>query len=126
MDIIDIGYEKKLSYGKLILHKSCDTDCEEYELFLPIMRNFIQSKKWVFARSMPQCPHEYVCKSDLRVQEDIDLFVNVVKFIQKYGYDKMWYKNKTRYINVGMFKYWTMGWHWTETIIINRALEEKG
>ena len=134
MEIIDIGYVEKLPAigdqvaGKLIMHKSVDTNCDEYRLFLPEMQKFIkkyeEKHEWIFAKSMPQCPHEYVCKKNLTNSADIDEFHNVVKFIQKYGYDNKWFSTTHRYLNVGTFKYWTMGWHWPQTIIINRAIIE--
>lgn len=130
MEIIDIGYEKifpaigKQPAGKIIMNKSLDTNCDEYRLFLPEFKDWALRHEWTFAKTQPEFPHEYVAKPKLKTQADIDEFHNVVKFIQKYGYDKYFFKYLIRYLDVDKYKYWTMGWYWKDTTIINRAVRD--
>lgn len=106
---------------KVSMHKSMDTNCEEYERFLPKMETFIKRHKWKYAYSMPKTPHWYVCRDKLTEKLEIDEFNSVARFIQKYGYDRAFFAVDIRYLKCGMYKYWTMGRHWEKTIIINRA-----
>ena len=124
---IEIAYQGDLSGDKVVFPKSADIDCEEYRNFLPRMQKFIENHKWIFARTMPEFPHFYVCRDRLIDPAEIAEFNNVSRFIQKYGDDREWtdpltqYKTKYRYLNVDVYKYWTMGCHWQKTIIVNRA-----
>lgn len=128
MKDIEIMYQRELAEDKVVFPPSADMGCEEYENFFPRMQKFIESHTWTFAKTMPECPHFWVCRDRLTDTADIAEFNNVVRFIQKYGYDKEWshplnpqYKMINRYLNIDIYKYWTMGRHWQKTIIINRA-----
>ncbi len=121
---IEIEYQGNLPEDKVVFPKSADIDCEEYRIFFPIMQKFIEKHKWTYAKTMPQCPHFWVCRDRLTDPADIEEFNNVVRFIQKYGYDKNYFKTPMRYLDVGEYKYWTMGCHWQKTIIINRAVRD--
>lgn len=119
---IHIQYVRCLPLKKAVFHPPADISSPEYKEFLPVMHGFIKKSFWRFAVSMPKTPHSYVCKNNLKNPEDAAEFVNVARFIQKYGHDEMFYKTSIRYLEVGLYRYWTMGYHWDTTIIINRAL----
>lgn len=122
MHRIDIAYKDFVKLQKAAFNEPADLDSKEYEEFLPEMKSFIKKHQWTFAKSMPKNPHYYVCKDRLQSEDDREEFSNVVRFIQKYGYDEPFWKTTIRYLEVGLYKYWTMGYHWDMTIIINRAL----
>lgn len=78
---------------------------------------------YTFAKTMPKHPHWYTIRHDW---EDDDQFVNAVKLIRKYGYDRRFYSKHYTSFDLNEYYYWTMGepinkdgkpW----TYIINRA-----
>jgi len=81
------------------------------------LRDFIKSVKWVYAKTMPEWPHEYI----VRDRVDEDLFIKIVKHIRKYGYDGHFYSKKITYFDYDGMTYWTMGAPLDETVIINRC-----
>ena len=76
----------------------------------------LESHLWIFAKTMPDNPHEYT----LRKQWDDDLFVEVVKHIRSNGYTAYFGGRPYTQLDVGDFFYWTMGAPLGETILINR------
>lgn len=82
-------------------------------------RNFIEFHSWRFARSMPEHPHAYVVREKCR--DDLE-FLAFIDLIHTQGYDDKFFKMNLRYLQIGQFKYWTMGYRLGATVIINRAL----
>jgi integrase len=82
------------------------------------MREFIAHHRWVFAKTMPQHPHEYTLRKHARSDEE---FEAVVSFIRAEGYTERHSGRTYTYLNVDDWKYWTMGAPLPVTIIINRA-----
>lgn len=80
---------------------------------------FIQRQKWIFAKTMPQHPHEYIVRH--KVQDD-NSFDAMVRFIRQQGQPKVWGKRLFLYWEHDGHVYWTMGWPVDQTIIINRAI----
>jgi hypothetical protein len=80
--------------------------------------DFIANNTWTFAKTMPQWPHCYIVKDRV----DQKMFVQFVTFIREHGYKAKWHTQKNIYLNIGDYKYWTMGAPIEETTIINRAL----
>ena len=66
---------------------------------------------------MPEWPHEYIVKKNV----DVELFIEVVKHIRKFGYEGMFYKKAITYFDFEGMVYWTMGAPVEETTIINRC-----
>ena len=82
-----------------------------------ILREFIDSTQWTFAKTMPEWPHEYV----VRERVDDNLFVRLVRHIREHGYEGKFYRKSITYFDdLGMI-YWTMGAPLDETIIVNRC-----
>lgn len=77
-----------------------------------------------YAKTMPKHPHWYTVRYDWDSDEQ---FVDAVKLIRKYGYDRRFFSKTYRSFNLNEHYYWTMGepididgkpW----TYILNRAL----
>lgn len=79
---------------------------------------FVEANAWTYAKTMPQCPHEYVVRKNIQKDED---FCRFVMTIRRNGYDERYYSKTHRYLEHGSFKYWTMGDWLATTIIINRT-----
>jgi hypothetical protein len=82
------------------------------------LNGFVEANTWTYAKTMPQCPHEYVVRKNIA---DDDSFCRFVMTIRRFGNDEPFYSKIHRYLDVGPFKYWTMGDWLATTIIINRA-----
>jgi hypothetical protein len=82
------------------------------------LRSFVQESKWIFAKSMPQTPHEYTLRRDAK---DESLFERVVMHIRQVGYRQKWGKTTYTYLDIDGWQYWTMGSPLDQTILINRA-----
>lgn len=81
---------------------------------------FINSGPWTYAETMSEWPHEYIVKENV----DIELFMEVVKHIRKFGYEGMFYQKAITYFDFGGMVYWTMGAPVGETTIIYRCNRE--
>ena len=79
---------------------------------------FVQTQRWTYAKTMPQWPHEYVVRKNVSKDET---FCRFVMTIRRYGNDEPFFSRTHRYLDLGGFKYWTMGDWLATTIIINRA-----
>lgn len=77
--------------------------------------------RWIFAKTMPQWPHEYTLRKEWP-SEDVP-FEAVVQFIRDYGYRERFKPTGSVFtrLNVNGKKYWTMGAPLPTTILINRA-----
>jgi hypothetical protein len=85
-----------------------------------ILREFIDSCQWTFAKTMPEWPHEYI----VRQREDENLFVQMVRHIRANGYKGKFYRKRITYYEDRGLVYWTMGAPIEETTIINRCRKE--
>ena len=79
--------------------------------------------EWIFAKSMPWCPHEYIVRGKCPLTDDE--FVHFVSMQREYGVKEHWGKYYFPYLYIDDYKYWTMGAPIEETIIINRAQIDK-
>ncbi len=68
---------------------------------------------------MPESPHWYIHNKDAN---DINTFIEVVRFIQQNGFPSEFNGATYNYLHLGKYKYWTMGSTPEETTIINCAL----
>lgn len=84
------------------------------------LRDFVNSTKWTFAKTMPKWPHEYI----VRERVDEELFVQLVRHIRAYGYTRKFYQKDITYFDENGMVYWTMGAPLEETIIVNRCEKE--
>lgn len=72
-----------------------------------------------FAKTMPQCPHEYCLRKNWTAAVPFD---NVVAFIRKHGYEASYKRAYRQYFNLNGMQYWTMNFPTDQTILINRAV----
>lgn len=82
------------------------------------MRSFVERHEWVYAKSMPRAPHEYLLewRADNRQE-----FFSFVMTIRRFGYDERYRTMTIRYYDLDIFKYWTMGEFTETTYVLNRA-----
>lgn len=84
--------------------------------------DFIHNNEWVFAKTMPEAPHEYVVKNKLSPFYKTQ-FERLAKYIRIFGRTERYLGTHParQYLYVGGYKYWTMGAPIQSTIILNRA-----
>ena len=85
------------------------------------LREFIDSSRWTFAKTMPEWPHEYIVRAHL----DEKLFVQLVRHIRAHGYEGRFYQRTITYFADRDMLYWTMGAPIEDTVIINRCRNEQ-
>ena len=85
--------------------------------FPPELFAFVNEQEWVFAKTMPEWPHEYI----VRERVDEKLFEQLVRHIRAHGYEGNFYRKILTYYDEGGMMYWTMGTPVGETTIINRC-----
>ena len=86
---------------------------------------FVASSGWRYAKTMPECPHEYTvldrspggAKTTAMGEIEFEWFV---RLIRDKGVLAEWGGQIKPYLRVGGWKYWTMGAPVDETTIINR------
>lgn len=83
-------------------------------------REFVAECKWTFAKSMPDCPHDYIVRSKV----DGEKFVALALLIRAKGTVKPWGKYRHVYLELDGFNFWTMGAPIEQTTIINRQAVE--
>jgi hypothetical protein len=88
--------------------------------FSQVLRHFVDTEKWTYAKTMPEWPHEYL----VRDRVDEEMFVAMVRHIRAHGYEGRFYKRKITYFDEAGMTYWTMGSPIEETTIINRCVKE--
>jgi len=88
--------------------------------FPEVLRAFIDSSQWTFAKTMSEWPHEYI----VRGKVDKVLFEALVRHIRQYGFEGRFYQRVLIYFAEDGLLYWTMGAPIEETTIINRCKEE--
>lgn len=86
---------------------------------------FVANSGWRYARTMPECPHEYTVRDlspgGARTTAMGDLeFEWFVRLIRNKGVPSEWGAVTRPYLTLGGYKYWTMGAPVEETTIINR------
>jgi hypothetical protein len=85
-------------------------------------QDFIRRRRWQEAVTYREtAPHEYTIREwvpDERGSADFDSFVILIR---RFGYADFYYQIRHLYWAVDDFKYWTMGWPVSETVVINRA-----
>ena len=83
----------------------------------------LAAQNWVFAKTMPDNPHEYTVRKNWKSDDD---FVFVVQYIRQHGYPGKFGGKTYTYLDAGGHFYWTMGAPINKadgsplTIIINR------
>jgi len=82
------------------------------------IQDFIEHSRWKYAKSMPQMPHWYTLRKNA---QDEAAFERFVMHIRQVGYKERFGKTTYTYLNVGEWKYWTMGFPLASTILVNRA-----
>jgi hypothetical protein len=80
--------------------------------------NFIEHSRWKYAKSMPQMPHYYTLRACAPNESEFERFAMHIRAV---GYKEKFGKTRYTYLNVGEWKYWTMGSPLDQTILINRA-----
>lgn len=48
---------------------------------------FVESGEWIFAKMMPEWPHEYIVRRNINEKA----FLNLVSFIRNHGYESPFY-----------------------------------
>ncbi len=79
----------------------------------------LEKARWIFARTMPENPHEYTLRKEWQDDEE---FIEVVKAIRMHGRKELFKGQEYIYFYVNGYKYWTMGAPLNKTILINRAV----
>jgi len=82
-------------------------------------RRFIAASRWVFAKTMPQTPHEYTLRRDARDEAEFEHFVVLIREL---GDPATFDGREYVYLHVDGRKYWTMGSPVDATILINRTV----
>ena len=84
--------------------------------------SYIESHRWIYAKTMPQCPHWYTLKKE---SKDPAMFERFVMHIRRHGTAAKFFRKTLIYFRFGDYKYWSMGAPLGQTILINRALVVK-
>lgn len=85
-----------------------------------LVADCLLASKWIFAKTMPQHPHEYTLRKDWQF-EGVLPWETMVQFIRDHSYDEYFYRKKMQRLNINDRKYWSMGAPLLDTILINRA-----
>lgn len=100
-----------------------NTDGSQWgSLALPDLREFIERNQWIYARTMPEHPHEYVVLQKCTLA---DSFFQFAMTIRRFGYDEYFFSKKIRYFDVDRRRYWTMGDLLVTTCVLNRAMNTR-
>jgi hypothetical protein len=79
---------------------------------------FVSSHRWIFAKTMPDNPHEYT----LRRETADSVFDAAVRYIRENGVIEEYWGRQYKVLYAADHKYWTMGEPLASTILINRKL----
>ena len=82
--------------------------------------NTLLKQRWIFAKTMPQNPHEYTLRREWSSDAE---FVQVVEYIRARGYKAIYQGRPYMQLDVNDHFYWTMGAPLGETILINRKVK---
>lgn len=83
---------------------------------------WLESQRWIFARSRPTNPHSYCLRRE--AGEDA-MFEAVVEHIREFGQPYPWWGTVYLQYVAGSHAYWTMGAAVKDTILINRKSLEQ-
>lgn len=83
------------------------------------LRSMIARCEWTFAKTMPQCPHEYIVRGKCPLSDEE--FVFFVNMQREHGVEERWGEYNFPYLYIDDYKYWTMGALLENTTVINRA-----
>lgn len=75
--------------------------------------SYIESHRWIYAKTMPQCPHWYTLKKE---SKDQAMFERFVMHIRRYGTASKFFRKTLIYFRFGDYKYWSMGAPLDQTI----------
>jgi hypothetical protein len=90
---------------------------------LDFCREFIEKRRWQFARTQPWNPHQYTIK--LWLPEEMDDFYRFATLIATQGFTAPWGKRSWPYLDIDEHTYYTFGDPLNTTSVINRKLVEK-
>jgi len=80
------------------------------------------SFKWTYAKTMPECPHEYIV---CRKTADDKTYYAMFRAIEERGEWREWEGTPYQYLHPGDgFHYWKMTDDISESVIINRARDD--
>ena len=88
-------------------------------------RQHLQAVRWIFAKTMPENPHEYTLRKEWRTDSDFEW---AVTFIRTYGYRSKYGGSWYTQMDCDGHFYWTMGCPINKrdgtpyTILINRKI----
>lgn len=85
------------------------------EVDLPAL---LEREQWIWAKTMPGIPHEYIVRGRCRMSDEA--FFQVVQCQRTLGRHEVWGRYNFPYLYVAGYKYWTMGDAVQDTIILNR------
>lgn len=77
----------------------------------------LKNQRWIFAKTMPENPHEYTLRKEWEAEED---FVSVVTYMRAHGYLSYFKGRAYTQLNANGHFHWTMGSPLPATILINR------
>jgi len=70
-----------------------------------VLKEFIDSIQWTYAKTMPEWPHEYI----VRERVDSLLFEALVRHIRQHGFEGRFYQRVLTYFAEDGLLYWTDG-----------------
>ena len=85
------------------------------------LQDFVASSRWVFAKTMPQWPHEYTLRRNARNESE---FVRFAEEIRSRGEKRIFGSRTYVYLDIGGHEYWTMSDSVQDEILINRAIRK--
>lgn len=77
------------------------------------LREMISRCQWTFAKTMPQCPHEYIVRGKCPLTEEE--FLYFVDVQRRFGVYERWGKYNFPYLHIDGYKYWTMNEPFVDT-----------
>ena len=84
--------------------------------------NYAATFTWTYAKTMPQCPHEYIVKGKTAVTDAYEAMFYTIGELGDWG---DWKGTPQQYYRPGDgYYYWRMTGDINESVIINRAKEE--
>ncbi len=89
-------------------------------MFKGKIRELLEKATFIYAETMPQFRHYYTKRESWIDSE----FIEVVKYIRKYGVKEKFFNKVYTYYYLDNYKYWTMGNPLSETILINKAYDK--
>jgi len=80
------------------------------------MCRFVQSSRWIFAKTMPQNPHEYTLRESAASQAAFDAFIVQIR---AHGVEIVFAGSRYTCLDFAGYRFWTMGAPLDKTILIN-------